>query len=56
LKSPKRALTIGIATILESRIIALIATGGHKAKAVKEMLESPISTKCPASVLRKHPM
>lgn len=54
IKAPKRALTIGIATILESKKIVLIATGGHKAQAVKAMLESPISTKCPASALRKH--
>ena len=53
-KSPKRALTIGIGTILESKKIILIATGNHKAKAVKEMLESPASTKCPASALQNH--
>ncbi|MFH1801864.1 MAG: glucosamine-6-phosphate deaminase [archaeon] len=54
LRAPKRALTVGIATILKSKKIILIATGGHKTKAVKAMLESPISTDCPASSLRKH--
>ena len=54
IKAPKRALTIGIATILESKKIVLIATGGHKAKAVKEMLESAPNTKCPASALQNH--
>jgi len=54
LRAPKHALTVGIATILESKKIILIATGGHKAKAMKSMLQSPISTNCPASALRKH--
>ncbi len=48
------ALTIGIATILESRKIVLIATGKHKAHTVKCMLKEKISTSCPASALRKH--
>jgi glucosamine-6-phosphate deaminase len=54
LHAPKHALTMGIATILNAKKIILIATGGHKAKAVKEALESPISTNCPASALRNH--
>ena len=54
IKAPKRALTIGIATILESKKVVLIATGKHKAKAIKEMLESPPNTKYPASALQKH--
>jgi glucosamine-6-phosphate deaminase len=54
IKAPKRALTIGIATILESKKIILIATGKHKAKPVKDMLEGPVDTKCPAAVLKNH--
>ncbi len=50
----KKAMTIGIATILRAKRIVLIATGSQKAKAVKCLLESPASTKCPASVLRTH--
>lgn len=50
----KSALTIGISTILKSKKIILIATGKHKAQAVKEMIEGPIETKCPASALQKH--
>ncbi|MFH1290773.1 MAG: glucosamine-6-phosphate deaminase [Nanoarchaeota archaeon] len=54
LRAPKRALTIGIGTILESKKIILIATGKHKANAIKAMLKGPITTKCPASALKKH--
>lgn len=54
IKAPKRALTIGIGTILESKKIVLIATGKHKAQSVKSMLEGEISTNCPASALRNH--
>lgn len=50
----KKAITIGISTILKAKKIVLIATGEHKAKAVRAMLNGPISTKCPASALRKH--
>lgn len=48
------AITIGISTILKAKKIILIATGKHKARAVKAMLQGPVSPKCPASVLRKH--
>jgi glucosamine-6-phosphate deaminase len=48
------ALTEGVSTILKSGKILLLATGEHKAKAVKEMLDSPVNAKCPASFLRRH--
>ncbi|MCA9485390.1 MAG: glucosamine-6-phosphate deaminase [Nanoarchaeota archaeon] len=50
----RQALTIGISTTLHAKKIILIATGEHKAKAIKTLLQKPISTKCPASALRKH--
>lgn len=53
-KNPKHAITVGIATILESKKIILLATGKSKAQAIKAMLKDPVSTKCPASALRKH--
>ena len=52
---PRRALTMGIATILEGREILLVATGAHKADAVNAAVFGPISTDCPASALRLHP-
>ena len=54
-KVPQRALTMGIATILEAREILLLATGAHKADAVSAAVFGPMSTDCPASALRLHP-
>lgn len=51
---PRLALTMGIATIMEARHIVLLATGEHKAKAVRQTVEGPISAMCPASVLQLH--
>ena len=51
---PERAITMGIATILEARNILLIATGPEKAAAVAAAIEGPIGSACPASALRLH--
>jgi len=48
-------LTLGIKTIMHTRRIVLIAKGKHKAKIVKQMLEGPVTTAIPASVLQLHP-
>lgn len=53
-KVPHQAVTQGIATILRAKKIILIGTGENKAKAVKAMVEGPISEDCPASILQKH--
>ncbi|MBM4033394.1 MAG: glucosamine-6-phosphate deaminase [Planctomycetes bacterium] len=52
---PKRAITMGIGTILESEKIIMLATGANKANAVTAALEGPVSVKCPASALQLHP-
>lgn len=52
---PQHCLTQGLGTILESRHLLLIATGGHKAEAVHQMVEGPISSMWPATVLQMHP-
>ena len=52
---PARALTMGIATILGAREIALLASGDGKAAIVAEALEGKITSKVPASFLREHP-
>lgn len=52
---PRRALTIGIGTILEATEILLIAIGAHKAAAIAAAVTGPISVMCPASALRRHP-
>lgn len=51
---PQLALTMGIATILEARHVLLLATGEHKATAVRKAVEGPISAMCPASALQMH--
>lgn len=53
-KVPKMALTIGIATLLESKEIVIIATGDHKAHAVQSMLQNEPSATFPASFLKTH--
>ena len=52
---PQTALTMGIATILESRSIILLATGVGKAKAIRDTVEGPITASVPASALQLHP-
>lgn len=52
---PRHAITMGIATILESREIILLAFGNGKSQAVSRMLEGPVSEDHPASLLRNHP-
>jgi glucosamine-6-phosphate deaminase len=52
---PRRAVTIGIGTILEARRCLLLAFGPDKATAVAEMVEGPPSERLPASALQLHP-
>ena len=54
-KVPARALSMGMATILNAREIVLIATGAEKADAVHGMIEGLITTELPASLLQVHP-
>ena len=52
---PRRALTMGIETILSAKAILLVATGGSKAEAVANALRGPVTARCPASYLSLHP-
>jgi len=52
---PPEALTMGIATLLKSRRIVLAASGGAKADAVRRMIDGPVTTMLPASLLQLHP-
>lgn len=51
---PRYALTMGIGDIMRAKKIVFIATGEGKAKAVYDMIEGPVSPKCPASILQNH--
>lgn len=55
LRVPKLAMTQGIADILESRRIILIAKGFGKAEGIQRTLEGEIGSDAPASFLRMHP-
>ncbi|MEO8191353.1 MAG: glucosamine-6-phosphate deaminase [Acidobacteriota bacterium] len=52
---PRRALTMGIETILSARRMLLVATGRSKAAAVACALRGPVTARCPASYLSLHP-
>ena len=52
---PRHVVTMGIATIMESRHCLLIANGAKKADAIRKMIEGPVSASCPASILQMHP-
>ncbi|MDE3066625.1 MAG: glucosamine-6-phosphate deaminase [Verrucomicrobiota bacterium] len=51
---PRRALTMGLGTILEARRCLLLATGGDKADIVAWALEGPMCARVPASALQLH--
>ena len=52
---PTHCLTQGLATIMESRHVILVATGSGKAEAVHHLVEGPVSAMWPATVLQHHP-
>jgi len=54
-KVPKRAITVGMATILKAEKILLLASGKKKARAVKKAVNGYVDTKIPASFLQTHP-
>ena len=52
---PTQALTMGIATILKSKKIILLANGKEKHEAVSQLLTEEIDTESPATMLKIHP-
>src|SRR2546421_79133 len=52
---PREAITMGVATILQAREIALIATGEHKADVVRRAVEGEPSPDVAATFLQGHP-
>lgn len=52
---PTHAMTLTVPAIFEAGRIICVVPGGRKAQAVRQMLEGPVSTGCPASILRRHP-
>ncbi|OJI97738.1 hypothetical protein ASPVEDRAFT_184816 [Aspergillus versicolor CBS 583.65] len=51
---PRMALTVGIRTIMEAREVVIVATGAHKALAIKEGLEGGVNHMWTISSLQLH--
>ncbi len=51
---PRKAMTLTIPAILSATRIFCMVPGPTKMEAVKRTLEGPITTACPASILRQH--
>ncbi len=52
---PRHVITQGLATILQSRHLLLLASGTAKAEAVRHLVEGAVSARWPATVLQHHP-
>jgi len=52
---PREAVTMGVATILEAREIAILATGEHKASIVRRAVEEDVDVEVAATFLQSHP-
>lgn len=52
---PKRALTMGIGTILDSRKCLMVVTGKKKAGILAKSVEGPVTSMVSASALQLHP-
>jgi len=52
---PRRAITMGVGTILEAKRCVLLATGEEKAEVVAAAVEGPVTSMISASTLQLHP-
>jgi glucosamine-6-phosphate deaminase len=52
---PHHVITMGVGTIMESRMCLLLAFGEKKAQAVAQMVEGPVTSMVPGSILQMHP-
>ena len=52
---PREAITMGVATILDAREIAILATGEHKASIVRRAVEGELDLEVAATFLQRHP-
>ena len=51
---PRKAMTLTIPTLFRAKFICCAVPAPTKAQAVKDTLEGPIATDCPATILRRH--
>jgi len=54
-KVPRRAITMGVGTIIEARRCLLLSTGQSKANVIAQAVEGPITSMVTASALQLHP-
>jgi glucosamine-6-phosphate deaminase len=52
---PREAITMGVATIMDAREIAILATGEHKASITRRAVEGEIDVEVAATFLQRHP-
>ena len=52
---PRRAITMGVGTILDARQVVMLAFGEHKARIVARAVEGPVTSAVAASFLQEHP-
>jgi len=52
---PRRAITMGVGTILDAKKIIMLALGEHKAPIVARTIEGAVSPTVPATFLQNHP-
>jgi glucosamine-6-phosphate deaminase len=52
---PERAITLTIPTLFRVPRLIVSVPGSRKARIVRRAFEEPISTSCPATILRTHP-
>jgi glucosamine-6-phosphate deaminase len=53
-KVPRHAITLTVPALLSTKQVFVVVPGPRKARAVFDTLRGPISTACPASILRTH--
>ena len=51
---PRKAITLTLPSIFSAKFIYCMVPAPSKAEAVRRTLEDPISTHCPATILRRH--
>ena len=52
---PRVAITMGLGTLLDARACLVVAFGAEKERSAAEMIEGPVTSLVPASVLQHHP-
>lgn len=52
---PRKALTIGVQTIMEAKEILFIVNGEKKADILRKVVHGDVTEEVPASILQRHP-